>query len=335
MEKPIISIVMPIYNDEATLSECIESTLAQTLHTFELVIIDDGSTDQSKTILENYAAKEKRIKLLRHAHQGIVPSLNLGLRHCQGAYIARMDGDDLMHPQRLEKQILFMEKHPDLGLIGSWVAGIPQMTAYQEWSNSLVTDEAIKAEIFVESPIMHPTFFGKHEIFETLKGYRENPWAEDYDFLLRAYQHQIRFGKVAEFLVQKRNSPTRLSQLDWKYKRPAMFHAKLHYFLQCGFLEEKKGVIIAGTGPSGRKIASFCKEYDIAVLGFIDNRFGPPDRTVMGIPAWGVEDRIPQVVLDAFQDAFILLAIGSQKGRQQWLDLLQKNAAHADFIRFL
>ncbi|MBF0279962.1 MAG: glycosyltransferase [SAR324 cluster bacterium] len=335
MENPEISVLMPIYNDEKTLNDCIESILAQTFRNFELVVLDDGSTDSSKTILENFALKEKRIKLFRNPHQGIVESLNAGLKHCRGRYIARMDGDDLMHRQRLEKQLFFLNQHPETALVGSLVQGIPEMTNYQKWSNSLISDKAIKDEIFVESPIMHPTFFARRALFEVLKGYRQNPWAEDYDFLLRAYQHQAGFGKVPEFLVQKKDSPTRLSRIDWKYKRPAMFHAKLHYFLKCGFLENKKGVIIAGTGPSGRKIASLCKELEIPVLGFIDNRPGPPQRTVMDIPAWGIEDEIPEEVLEIFQDSIVLLAIGSKKGRQQWIDLLQFHAVQIDYIRFL
>ena len=335
MEKPQISLLMPIHNNEATLSDCLESILAQTYPNFELVVIDDGSTDPSKMILEEYAGKDKRVNLLCHAHQGIVAALNLGLSQCQGKYIARMDGDDRMHSQRLEKQLQFMEKQAEVGLIGCLVEGIPTTTAYQQWSNSLITNEAIKEEIFVESPIMHPTFFGKREIFEKLEGYRHHPWAEDYDFLLRAYQQQIRFGKVDQFLVQKKDSPTRLSRIDWKYKRPAMFHAKLHYFRQCGFLDQKKGVIIAGTGPSGRKIAAICQEMAITVLGFMDNRPGPPERTVMGLPAWGMTQSLPSAVLEICQEAFILLAIGDKKGREQLISLLRNASPPPDFIRFL
>ncbi len=342
MNKTVVSILMPVHNVASTIHECIESIIQQTVSHFELIVVDDGSSDSSKTLLEDYARSDKRIKLISTPQQGIVKALNLGLQHCNGNYIARMDGDDVMHPQRLEKQVEFLEQHPELGLIGSLVQGIPQTTQYQQWSNSLVTNESIREEIFVESPIMHPTFFAKHELFEQLGGYCAHPWAEDYDFLLRAYQLDVRFGKVNDFLVKKRDSLTRLSRVDWRYKRPAMFKAKVHYFLKMGFLENKKGVVIAGTGPSGRKIASIFQKQSIPVLGFVDNHPGPPDRTVMDIPAYGfTEDQLdrdlPDFFLERFKNMFIISAVGNEEGRSQ----LQKLLDHASgdiktkLIRFI
>ncbi len=201
MSKPIVSVLMPVHNVESTICECLESILAQTVSNFEMVVVDDGSSDSSRIILEDYATHEKRIKLICTEQQGIVKALNLGLKNCNGNYIARMDGDDVMHPQRLEQQIEFLKQDPSLDLIGCLVEGIPQTTNYQQWSNSLTTNQAIREEIFVESPIMHPTFFAKHELFEKIGGYCAHPWAEDYDFLLRAYQFNIQFGKVQEYLV--------------------------------------------------------------------------------------------------------------------------------------
>lgn len=339
MDLPLISILMPIYNDETVVGHCLESIHKQSFSNFEVIVVDDGSTDQSKEMLAEFARSDSRIRIFGQTHKGIVDSLNFGLSHCRGKYIARMDGDDWMDPQRLEKQLEFIEKHKDLGLIGSLVEGIPQTTPYQQWSNSLVTHEAIENELFVESPIMHPTFFGRREVFEALEGYRAHPWAEDYDFLLRASQQKIRFGKVAEYLVRKKDSPTRLSRTDWKYKRPAMFEAKVHYFLKSGFLKEKKGVVIAGTGSSGRKIATRFKAFEIPLLCFVDNRTGPPDRTVMGIPAYGIATQIPEVLFKILRDAFVILAIGDQKGREHLLQLLDTATLPKDekieFLRFI
>ena len=337
MDKPIISILMPIHNNESSLAECLKSIFCQTLSDFELVVVNDGSTDNSRQVLANHARQDKRIKLIYQSHQGIVEALNRGLQNCEGHYIARMDGDDWMHPQRLQKQLQFLSEHEELGLIGSLVEGIPTTTDYQKWSNALITDEAIRGEIFVESPIMHPTFFAKRLLFEQLGGYRPNPWAEDYDFLLRAYQQNVRFGKVNEYLVKKKDSPTRLSRVDWRYKRPAMFRAKVHYFLQCGFLKNKKGVVIAGTGPSGRNIASFFEEHGIAVLGFTDNRPSPPNRMVRGIPAWGIDTSLPDDLLDLMEETYVILAIGGKNGYQKWLELMNCYALEnsIEFKRFL
>ena len=335
--KPTISILMPVHNNESSLAECLESIRRQTINDFELVIVDDGSTDNSENMLAHHAGQDKRIKLIRQSRKGIVEALNRGLQDCEGRYIARMDGDDWMHPHRLQRQLQFFEEHRGLDLIGSRVEGLPTTTDYQKWSNALITDEEIKEEMFVESPIMHPTFFAKRMLFDQLGGYRQNPWAEDYDFILRAYQQNLRFAKVDEVLVKKNDSPTRLSRVDWKYKRPAMFRAKVHYFLQCGFLNKKKGVVIAGTGPSGRNIASFFREKGIAVLGFTDNRPSPPNRTVMGIPAWGIDESLPDELLSLMEETYVILAIGGKNGYQQWVQLMNRHALRnaIEFKRFL
>ena len=328
---------MPVHNNESSLAECLESIGRQTMNDFELVIVDDGSTDNSRKILTHHAGQDKRIKLIRQPRRGIVQALNRGLQDCKGRYIARMDGDDWMHPHRLQRQLQFFEEHRGLDLIGSLVEGLPTTTDYQKWSNALVTDEEIKEEIFIESPIMHPTFFANRILFDRLRGYRQNPWPEDYDFILRAYQQNLRFAKVDEALVKKKDSPTRLSRVDWRYKRPAMFRAKVHYFLNCGFLKNKKGVVIAGTGPSGRNIASFFREKGIAVLGFIDNRPGPPNRTVMGIPAWGIDGSLPDELMALMGETYLVLAIGGKNEYRKWIRLIKSHALQTaiEFKRFI
>ena len=112
---PKVSILMPVYNSAEFLREAIESMLSQSFKDFEFLIVDDGSTDGSAGILAEYVEKDSRIRIIRNEkNQGIVYSLNRGLKECTGEYIARMDSDDIALKERLDKQIAVLDKNPDI-----------------------------------------------------------------------------------------------------------------------------------------------------------------------------------------------------------------------------
>jgi glycosyltransferase involved in cell wall biosynthesis len=119
MKAPKISVVMPAYNAEKYISEAMESILNQTFIDFVLLIVDDGSTDDTVKIIRSY--KDSRITLIRNNHEGIVTALNTGFEKVAGKYVARMDADDVMHPQRLEIQYSYMEENSDITVCASWM----------------------------------------------------------------------------------------------------------------------------------------------------------------------------------------------------------------------
>ena len=240
---PLISILMPVRDDLRPLPDCLESIQKQTLKDWELVVVDDGSSDGSGEFLLETAGNDSRIRVLRERPRGIVAALNSGLAACAGSYVARMDADDRMRPERLEMQFAFLQRETQVDFCGSRVEPFTEegpvsenVQRYHDWSNSLLTDEEIRRDLFAESPIMHPTFFGPRKLYEFLGGYLEQPWAEDYDFLLRAAHEKVRFGKCPEVLVEKRHAPDRLSRVDPIYKRPAMMRAKVYYLLKSGMM---------------------------------------------------------------------------------------------------
>lgn len=121
MKTPRVSVLMPAYNSEKYIAEAIESVLNQTFSDFEFIIINDGSTDGTSQIVKEYAKQDKRIKFVNHSkNKGIVGVLNEGLDLATGEYIARMDSDDISLPTRFEKQIDYMDKHPECGVLGTW-----------------------------------------------------------------------------------------------------------------------------------------------------------------------------------------------------------------------
>ena len=130
-----------------------------------------------------------------------------------------------------------------------------------------MSHKQIERDLFAESPIVHPTFFATRELFNKIGGYSNNPWAEDYDFILRAYGGGAKLAKHPEILVRKYFAPGRLSRVEAMYKRPAMFDAKAHYLLEFGRLNKRRGVLIVGSGPTGRQAAQSFENRGVRLLG--------------------------------------------------------------------
>ena len=115
---PEISVVMSVYNAKETVAHAVESVLSQTFRNFEFIIVDDGSSDETSKILHSFS--DDRIKILKNNHN-YIDSLNIGMSHAKGRFIARMDADDYMHPDRLRFQVNFMKTHTDIDICGTWM----------------------------------------------------------------------------------------------------------------------------------------------------------------------------------------------------------------------
>jgi glycosyltransferase involved in cell wall biosynthesis len=344
MAHPSISVLLPVYNAAATLDACLESIRAQTLGDFEVVLVDDGSTDETPCIAARHAAVDPRIRVERMAHGGIIRALNHGLARCRGPYVARMDGDDRMHPQRLARQLDFHQTQPTGSLTGAQVrlfrpGGEPSAAGlrYIAWQNSLLDDAAIQRELYVEAPISHPTFFAERELFTRLGGYRDTGWAEDYDLLFRAARAGVPLAKLPAVLVDKGDGPQRLTRTDRIYRRSAMFRAKAHHFREVFAASGHARLIICGSGPSGRLVLKAFRAEGVEPHGIVDNMAGPPGRTVAGLPASGFPGVIQAEQLAGFDDALFVLCIGDPVGRGQFvaaLESLGRREPH-DFVRFI
>ncbi|MFY0651322.1 MAG: glycosyltransferase [Cyclobacteriaceae bacterium] len=177
---------MSNYNNAQYLSESIESILHQSHDNFEFIIIDDGSTDNSKEIIKEYADVDMRIKPHLHKiNQGLVKCLNFGLKKSNGKYIARMDSDDISLPTRLETQLDFMEMHPEICLCGS---AIEIFDANESRNHFYATDHNhIKLRLLLNSEFAHPTVMIKKSIFDDYSFFYSSdyPAAEDYDLWVR------------------------------------------------------------------------------------------------------------------------------------------------------
>lgn len=272
---PVVSVVMPCYNSADTIEETLKSLTRQTLTDFELIAVDDGSSDLTRKILEAWARRDRRFEVIHQSHQGIIPALNAGLAACQAPYIARMDADDRSLPERLERQVDYLERQPRVSVVGCLVAGFPEdgvregFYIYLEWLNSLVTDDEIRREIFVESPFAHPSVVFRREAVNEVGGYQEHGWPEDYDLWLRLYTAGARFAKVPEVLLEWREHPDRLTRTDKRYSLENFLRAKAHY-LALGPLQRRDAVLVWGAGMMGRRLSKQLIRRGAPVAAFID-----------------------------------------------------------------
>ncbi len=275
MSTPAVSILMPVHNEERCLPAALASLQAQTFSDWELVVVDDHSTDQTATILHRAAANNPRIRIVTAPQRGLVPALNAGLADCRAPLVARMDGDDICHPQRLARQTAFMAQHPDIGLVASNFRHFPRqqlkvgMLAYEEWQNGLLTHGEIMRDRFVESPFVHPTVMLRRDLLLQVGGYRDSGWAEDYDLWLRLATAGVQFASLPEVLLYWRDRPERSTRTMSEYTAEAFRRCKAHH-LQLGFLRETAAVTLIGAGQEGRAWRKILLEIGITVSRWVD-----------------------------------------------------------------
>jgi glycosyltransferase involved in cell wall biosynthesis len=187
---------MPLYNTERHLAESLDSVLAQTFGDFEIVAVDDGSTDGTLKILRQYESRDPRVRVLTRPNTGIVGALNDGLAMAKADLIARMDGDDICEPNRFQKQIEYLAAHPECVLVGSQVMLVdPEGAPICPHLQTRYTHEEIDHDHLNRGwPMVHPAVMMRREAVERVGGYREKyKWLEDHDLFLRLAE----IGKLA------------------------------------------------------------------------------------------------------------------------------------------
>ncbi|WP_394264915.1 glycosyltransferase family 2 protein [Bergeyella zoohelcum] len=240
MKKPQVSVVMSVYNAEKYLSQSIDSILNQTFEDFEFIIIEDCSTDNSLTILEDYSMQDSRVKIIRKQEnkgmKGFIENLNIGLHRAQGEYIARMDADDISHPTRFEKQVAFLRDNPDVFMVGSSINLIDEENNFIKRLEALERDSLIKRVMPKQISMYHPVIMFRND-FEVR--YRENIYyCEDYDLYLRLMYNGSKFYNFAEPLLDYRILNSSISRKDGKFYR-TLFLEKMKSFYKERMLEGK------------------------------------------------------------------------------------------------
>lgn len=321
-----ISVFIPCYNAQRTLEETLNSLAEQTFQDFEVVIVDDGSTDSTPQILQTWSERDPRIRVITTHHRGVVAASNTAVDHCRTTYAARMDADDLAHPERLEKQLALLKKEPQLAVVGSLVAGFPEdqvgkgFQLYYQWLNSLIKHEDITREIFIESPLANPSTTVRKSWISRVGGYQEHGWPEDYDLWLRMYLAGARFAKVPEILLQWREHEDRLTHTDSRYSVKNFLRAKAHYLAK-GPALNRDAVIVWGAGMTGRRLSKHLLAENLPVAAFVDI-----DPQKIGSTRRGKPIISPDELLEwwnKYQNPLLLSAVRARKARPLIRDQLE------------
>ena len=258
MSEPLISVVMPLRNAATTLVETLDSIQSQTLHNIEVIMIDDFSEDDTRLIAEAICNRDQRFRCIQATQRGLVPALNQGIQEAKGPLIARMDGDDIMLPSRLEKQWELLEQQPSAGVVSCGVRSFSDgeigegYQLYDTWLNSLVSHEAIYKARYIESPLAHPTAVVRRSTLESIGGYRDMGWPEDYDLWLRLVGAGYGIASVSVPVVRIRDRAERLTRADPRYRREAFERLKRDW-LQSHVLEPDAKIAVWGAGKTGRR----------------------------------------------------------------------------------
>jgi glycosyltransferase involved in cell wall biosynthesis len=274
---PLVSILLPFKNAEATLADALDSILQQSFQDWELILVENCPTDNSTEIAKAYATKDARIKLVTEPHPGIAWALNSGLKHCQGAFIARMDADDEMLPGRLEAQANYLLQNPAVGLVSGLVefaSAHAESTGYQLYVaqiNSWLAREDIYNYRFVESPFAHPSVMFRKSLVENFGGYSTGSLPEDYELWLRWMASGVVMDKIPEVAIRWRDYEKRLSRNHENYAAKAFDKIRFKYMAE--HLETQPDlppIYIWGAGKLGRKKAKLLQSHGIQIAGFID-----------------------------------------------------------------
>lgn len=318
MPAPQVSVIMPVFNAASTVERAVESIRRQTFTDWELVAVDDGSTDRTRAILDGLARREPRLRVLSRPHTGLVAALNAGLAAARAPLIARMDADDESLPERLAAQVSFLREQPGLGVAGSLVEfGGDRIRAggyalHVDWMNGLIEPEQISLNRFVESPFAHPSVMFRRELVDRHGGYREGDFPEDYELWLRWLDAGVVMGKVPRVLFRWNDPPARLSRVHPRYEAGAFYRCKAVWLARWlhRHAAPARRILVWGAGRPTRKRAEHLTPQGVAIRGYIDVDLKKAGRVLAGRPV------IPPEKLPPPETAFVLGYVAKRGARE-------------------
>lgn len=319
IDQPKVSVILPYFNAEQTLERAVRSVLNQTFSNFELILVNNISTDDSTNIAWLLEGEDKRIKLSSEHRKGVSHAANNGNRIAKGEYIARMDADDLWYATKLEKQVELLDNNPQIGVASCLVNHISHnentegLKKYVDWVNSIKSSDEIYLNRFIESPIINPTVLYRRELLEWYGGYIQGDFPEDYDMWLRWLDMGVKMEKVPEILFNWYDSDNRLTRTDERYSTNAFYQIKAEHLSKWLHNNDHPYIWVWGAGRKSRKRVSLLEKKGIYVEGYIDVKerklenmdsvnyhdfnWEAPSFILSYVPNWGARDKIREFMI--------------------------------------
>jgi len=254
----LVSVVLPVRNAQMTLHRCLASISNQSLADFEVIVVNDGSQDRSEELVTHWMQRDARFRLINQPALGLVAALNLGIQSARGEYIARMDADDVMYARRLQNQLQYLQQNRQIGLVASKVKVFPKarltdgLKEYIRWQNNCISSDDIANEIYVESPLAHPSVLFRRCLVNEIGGYRHGPFPEDYELWLRMSRHGVKMAKLPEVLLDWRDDEARTSRTDQRYSRQAFDRLRADFLAKDPRINSKRRLVYWGAGRKTR-----------------------------------------------------------------------------------
>jgi len=323
---PRVSVLLPARDAARTVRAAAVSILRQTERDLSLVCVDDGSTDGTGEVLARLAERDRRVRILKGSGEGIAGALNRALAASDSGFVARMDADDVSHPERIGLQLDALRDAPALAAVGSRVRLFPRrevregMRRYVAWLNGLTTPELVERDLLVEAPLVHPATALRREALVGVGGWREGPFPEDYDLWLRLVEAGGRLANHPRSLLGWRESAGRLTRTDPRYA------LSRHVALKCAFLARgplasRREVGLWGAGETGKAFADALHAEGISVALFVEVDPRKIGRTIRGAPVISYEE------VGRARGLPLLVAVGAPGAR----DLIRAELARAGF----
>jgi hypothetical protein len=307
----VVSVILPYRDVAESLREACESVLADDV-VRELLLVDDGSCDGSTEVAR--AIRDARVRHLSTGGRGLVAALNLGLREASHELCARMDGDDVSLPNRIERAAGTLEADPTLAVVATRVRVVPAspgMDRYVAWQNSLISVADHERELFVESPVCHPSVVLRRSRVLDLGGYRDVPWAEDYDLWLRLVAAGYGLAKVPEILFEWRTRPGRATSTHPRYAPARFFEARAAFLAKDPRVRGARALGVWGAGKAGRRLVRELRTAapNLALRCFLDIDPRKIGRTAQALPILSVEAGL--AVVD-----YVLVCVAARDARE-------------------
>lgn len=309
----MISILMPVYNTAPFLSTCLDSILEQTFPDWELIAINDFSTDETPAILEKYARLDRRISWYPNETKGIIPALQKAYRKSRGAVIHRMDSDDIMPPGKLDILRRKLEKHGPgcvaTGKVEYFSRQGPIRRGFRDyaaWINYQIDQDSIFDDVFVECPVASAAWMMYRDDLERIGGITDHRYPEDYDLVFRMYGHGLKAVGASEVVHLWRDWPGRASRTKKEYADQLFFEMKIYYFLRYCY-SPPAPTVIWGAGRKGKQLFRLLQKLDIPIYWVTEN-----DKKA-GQNIYGKILQLPEEVIRP--KAQVIVAVSSPKGR--------------------
>lgn len=304
---PAISVLLPVRDAAPWLASSLASLWRQTLADFEVIAVDDGSTDASGELLDRAARREPRLRVVHTPGRGLPAALDAALGLARAPLVARHDADDLSHRRRFALQRAWLRAHPQVAVVGCRLRVFPAahtgagMRRWAAWHNALLDHEAMADEALIDSPLAHGTALARRAWLERVGGWRERGWPEDLDLWLRLLERGARFGKLPQTLYGWRQHPGSSTRRDPRY-RPERFLDLREEALGRTFLRHRSRATLVGVG---------------ATLEIWRSRLTRRVRLA------AVEAGRPSAARLAAFDPPLVLAFGARPARERWRSALR------------